>query len=273
MYPGVRPICGGPGIEGVPPSPTKARCPRSQDLPEPTTRDLANGTYTPRPPAVCAALPARRESAAVPDRSKFTALARNPQRPVPTRTGHRQAEVTCPRLHAGDGPETQDRQEISAAMPSRRELANAIRALAMDAVQRARSGHPGMPMGMADIAQVLWNDHLRHDPSDPDWPDRDRFVVSNGHGSMLLYALLHLSGYALPLDEIKRFRQHPFDDPGTPRVRRCTRWSRRRPDRSGRAWRTRSGWRSRRRSSRRASIAPATRSSTTARGCFSATAA
>ena len=101
-------------------------------------------------------------------------------------------------------------------MPSRRELANAIRALAMDAVQRARSGHPGMPMGMADIAEVLWNDHLRHDPSDPEWPDRDRFVVSNGHGSMLLYALLHLSGYALPLEEIKRFRQLHSMTPGHP---------------------------------------------------------
>ena len=101
-------------------------------------------------------------------------------------------------------------------MPSRRELANAIRALAMDAVQRAKSGHPGMPMGMADIAEVLWNDHLRHDPADPAWPDRDRFVLSNGHGSMLLYALLHLSGYALPLDEIKRFRQLHSMTPGHP---------------------------------------------------------
>ena len=101
-------------------------------------------------------------------------------------------------------------------MSSRRELANAIRALAMDAVQRAKSGHPGMPMGMADIAQVLWNDHLRHDPTDPEWPDRDRFVVSNGHGSMLLYALLHLSGYALPLEEIKRFRQLHSMTPGHP---------------------------------------------------------
>ena len=99
-------------------------------------------------------------------------------------------------------------------MPSRRELANAIRALAMDAVQRAKSGHPGMPMGMADIAEVLWNDHLRHDPADPDWVDRDRFVLSNGHGSMLLYALLHLSGYALPLDELRRFRQFHSMTPG-----------------------------------------------------------
>ena len=101
-------------------------------------------------------------------------------------------------------------------MPSRRELANAIRALAMDAVQRAKSGHPGMPMGMADVAEVLWNDHLRHDPADPSWPDRDRFVLSNGHGSMLLYALLHLSGYALPLHEIKRFRQLHSMTPGHP---------------------------------------------------------
>ncbi|MGF1614605.1 MAG: transketolase [Gammaproteobacteria bacterium] len=92
-------------------------------------------------------------------------------------------------------------------MPSRRELANAIRALSMDAVQKANSGHPGMPMGMADIAEVLWNDFLRHNPTNPHWVDRDRFVLSNGHGSMLLYSLLHLTGYDLPLDELKRFRQ------------------------------------------------------------------
>ncbi len=101
-------------------------------------------------------------------------------------------------------------------MPSRRELANAIRALAMDAVQKANSGHPGMPMGMADIAEVLWNDYLKHDPADPKWPDRDRFVLSNGHGSMLLYALLHLTGYDLPLDELKRFRQLHSKTPGHP---------------------------------------------------------
>ena len=101
-------------------------------------------------------------------------------------------------------------------MPSRRDLANAVRALAMDAVQRANSGHPGMPMGMADIAEVLWNDHLRHDPADPAWPDRDRFVLSNGHGSMLVYALLHLSGYALPLEEIRSFRQLHSMTPGHP---------------------------------------------------------
>ncbi len=92
-------------------------------------------------------------------------------------------------------------------MSSRKQLANAIRALAMDAVEAAKSGHPGMPMGMADIAEVVWNDFLRHNPSNPKWANRDRFVLSNGHGSMLLYSLLHLSGYALPIDELKRFRQ------------------------------------------------------------------
>ncbi|MGB3047108.1 1-deoxy-D-xylulose-5-phosphate synthase N-terminal domain-containing protein, partial [Dokdonella sp.] len=92
-------------------------------------------------------------------------------------------------------------------MSSRKELANAIRALAMDAVQAANSGHPGMPMGMADIAEVLWNDFLRHNPTNPQWANRDRFVLSNGHGSMLIYALLHLTGYALPLQELKNFRQ------------------------------------------------------------------
>jgi transketolase len=92
-------------------------------------------------------------------------------------------------------------------MPGRRELANAIRALAMDAVQRANSGHPGAPMGMADIAEVLWRDFLKHNPGNPRWADRDRFVLSNGHASMLLYAVLHLTGYPLTLDELKSFRQ------------------------------------------------------------------
>ncbi|MEO8671853.1 MAG: transketolase [Tahibacter sp.] len=92
-------------------------------------------------------------------------------------------------------------------MPSRTQLANAIRALSMDAVEAAKSGHPGMPMGMADIAEVLWNDFLSHNPKNPHWVNRDRFVLSNGHGSMLLYSLLHLTGYDLPLDELKRFRQ------------------------------------------------------------------
>ena len=92
-------------------------------------------------------------------------------------------------------------------MSSRRELANAIRALSMDAVQKAKSGHPGAPMGMADIAEVLWNDFLKHNPANPHWLDRDRFVLSNGHGSMLIYSLLHLSGYDLSIDDIKNFRQ------------------------------------------------------------------
>ncbi|BAP15526.1 MAG: transketolase [Alcanivorax borkumensis] len=91
--------------------------------------------------------------------------------------------------------------------PARRELANAIRALSMDAVQKANSGHPGAPMGMADIAEVLWRDFMRHNPADPTWADRDRFVLSNGHGSMLLYSLLHLTGYGVSLDDIKNFRQ------------------------------------------------------------------
>ncbi|WP_417598799.1 transketolase [Oceanospirillum sp.] len=92
-------------------------------------------------------------------------------------------------------------------MPSRSDLANAIRALSMDAVQKAKSGHPGAPMGMADIAEVLWNDFLQHNPSNPNWVNRDRFVLSNGHGSMLLYSLLHLSGYDLSIDDLKNFRQ------------------------------------------------------------------
>src|SRR5271165_529105 len=98
----------------------------------------------------------------------------------------------------------------------RRHLANAIRILAIDAVEAANAGHPGMPMGMADIAQVLWADHLKFSPGDPAWPDRDRFVLSNGHGSMLLYAALHLTGYDLPLDEIRRFRQLHSKTPGHP---------------------------------------------------------
>lgn len=101
-------------------------------------------------------------------------------------------------------------------MTTRLDLANAIRALAMDGVQKANSGHPGMPMGMADIAEVLWNDFLQHDPKDPKWFNRDRFVVSNGHGSMLLYALLHLTGYDLPIEELKNFRQLKSKTPGHP---------------------------------------------------------
>ncbi len=97
-------------------------------------------------------------------------------------------------------------------------MANAIRALAMDAVQQANSGHPGAPMGMAEMAVALWGRHLRHNPADPRWPDRDRFVLSNGHASMLLYALLHLSGYELPMSELRRFRQLHSKTPGHPEV-------------------------------------------------------
>ena len=101
-------------------------------------------------------------------------------------------------------------------MPDRRDLANAIRALSMDAVQKANSGHPGMPMGMADIAEVLWNDFLVHNPANPRWPNRDRFVLSNGHGSMLLYSLLHLTGYPLDIEDLKAFRQLGSKTPGHP---------------------------------------------------------
>ena len=101
-------------------------------------------------------------------------------------------------------------------MPCQIELANAIRALAMDAVQAANSGHPGAPMGMADIAEVLWNGVMRHNPANPDWPNRDRFVLSNGHGSMLIYALLHLTGYDLSVNDLKQFRQLHSKTPGHP---------------------------------------------------------
>jgi transketolase len=112
-------------------------------------------------------------------------------------------------------------QANAAGQPARRDLANAIRALSMDAVQAANSGHPGAPMGMADIAEVLWNDYLKHNPANPRWPNRDRFVLSNGHGSMLLYSLLHLTGYDVSMDELRNFRQfsqrtagHPEYEPG-----------------------------------------------------------
>jgi transketolase len=101
-------------------------------------------------------------------------------------------------------------------MATRTDLANAIRALSMDAVEKAKSGHPGAPMGMAEIAEVVWNHHLRHNPTNPKWADRDRFVLSNGHGSMLLYSLLHLTGYDLPMDELKHFRQLHSKTPGHP---------------------------------------------------------
>ena len=101
-------------------------------------------------------------------------------------------------------------------MPSRKDLANAIRALSMDAVQKANSGHPGAPMGMADIAEVLWNDNMNHNPANPDWSNRDRFILSNGHGSMLIYSLLHLTGYDLAIDDLKNFRQLHSRTPGHP---------------------------------------------------------
>ena len=105
-------------------------------------------------------------------------------------------------------------------MPSRRELANAIRALAMDAVEAANSGHPGMPMGMAEIAVVLWSDLLRHNPKNPHWADRDRFVLSNGHGSMLLYSLLHLTGYDLPIERAEALPPAALEDAGPSGSRR-----------------------------------------------------
>src|SRR5690625_6702245 len=103
-------------------------------------------------------------------------------------------------------------------MPSRIELANAIRVLSMDAVQKAASGHPGAPMGMADIAEVLWNDFLKHNPQNPSWVDRDRFIMSNGHGSMLVYSVLHLTGYDLSMDELRTFRQLNSQTPGHPEL-------------------------------------------------------
>ncbi|MGL6046352.1 MAG: transketolase, partial [Vogesella sp.] len=101
-------------------------------------------------------------------------------------------------------------------MVTRTELANAVRFLSMDAVEKAKSGHPGAPMGMADIAEVLWRDHLQHNPANPAWSNRDRFVLSNGHGSMLLYSLLHLTGYDLSIDDLKNFRQLHSKTPGHP---------------------------------------------------------
>ena len=101
-------------------------------------------------------------------------------------------------------------------MLSSRQLANAIRALSMDAIQKAKSGHPGVPLGMADIAEVLWRGFLKHDPKQPKWYDRDRFVLSNGHGSMLLYSLLHLTGYDMSMEDLKNFRQLHSKTPGHP---------------------------------------------------------
>ena len=120
-----------------------------------------------------------------------------------------QATMRAPKANSYKPPATPmaTRPSTAAGLTSRRDLANALRALAMDAVQQANSGHPGMPMGMADIAEVVWNDFLKHNPHNPRWADRDRFLLSNGHGSMLLYGLLHLSGYSLGMDELRNFRQ------------------------------------------------------------------
>src|SRR5574343_1059778 len=107
---------------------------------------------------------------------------------------------------------------MNAPLPRASQLANALRFLAIDAVEQAKSGHPGAPMGMADIAEVLWRGHLKHNPTNPKWPDRDRFVLSNGHGSMLLYALLHLTGYDLPLEQLQNFRQLGSRTAGHPEV-------------------------------------------------------
>ena len=155
---------------------------------------------------------------------------------------------------------------------SEAELANAIRALAMDAVEAAKSGHPGMPMGMAEIAVALWKRHLRHNPANPGWANRDRFVLSNGHGSMLLYSLLHLTGYDLPMEELKRFRQLGSKTPGhpeyghTPGVETTT-------GPLGQASPTPSAWRSPSACSAPSSTGPITPSSTTTPTPSSATAA
>src|ERR1051326_2093593 len=153
----------------------------------------------------------------------------DPMKPAPPVTSTRLREYSCcffnSRFPGGrrrefytirTAPTAPLRASLRAIMPTRLELANAIRALSMDAVQKANSGHPGMPMGMADIAEVLWNDYLKHDPAEPHWLARDRFLVSNGHGSMLLYSLLHLTGYDLPIEELKNFRQLHSKTPGHP---------------------------------------------------------
>lgn len=150
---------------------------------------------------------------------------------------------------------------------SRRELANAIRALSMDAVQKANSGHPGAPMGMADIAEVLWNDFLKHNPENPQWYDRDRFILSNGHASMLLYSLLHLTGYDLPIEEIKNFRQLHSKTPGHPEIG-YTPGLKPPPGRWGKGWRTRWGWLSPSARWRRSLISQTMRSSTTLPTCL-----
>ncbi len=158
-------------------------------------------------------------------------------------------------------------------MPTRRELANVIRVLAMDAVQQANSGHPGAPMGMADMAEVLWREFLKHNPANPHWWDRDRFVLSNGHASMLLYAVLHLRGYPLAMDELQAFSPARQPDRRATRSTSSASGSRPPPARSGRAWPTRSDLRSPRRCSPRNLISPVLRSSITTPTCSRATGA
>lgn len=157
-------------------------------------------------------------------------------------------------------------------MSSRKELANAIRALSMDAVQKAKSGHPGAPMGMADIAEVLWREFLHHNPNNPAWADRDRFILSNGHASMLLYSLLHLSGYDLPMSELKNFRQLHSKTLVT------RNWATHRalkppPGRWARAWQTPSDWPLQNARWARSLTAPAMRLSITTPMCLWAMAA
>ena len=142
--------------------------------------------------------------------------------------------------------------------------------LAVDAVEAAKSGHPGLPMGMAERSEVLWRQFLKHNPADPHWPDRDRFVLSNGHGSMLLYALLNLTGYDLPMQELKRFRQLHSKTPGHPEVG-MTPGVRRPRGRSVRAWPMPWAWRWRKSCWQSSSTDPVTISSTIARGYSSAT--
>jgi len=162
--------------------------------------------------------------------------------------------------------------ERNVTLPQFNPITGAIRALAMDAVQKAKSGHPGAPMGMAEIAEVLWRHNLKHNPANPKWADRDRFVLSNGHGSMLIYALLHLTGYDLSIDDLKNFRQLHSKTPGHPEYGYAPA-SKPPPARSARASPTPSAWRWPKKCWRTTSTAPATPSSTTAPGFSSATAA
>ena len=167
---------------------------------------------------------------------------------------------------AAAAPQERREQPPAALAIANASMANAIRALAMDAVEQAKSGHPGMPMGMADVATVLFSRFLKFDPADPAWPDRDRFVLSAGHGSMLLYALLHLTGYeAMTIDEIKTLPPARFNHRRPSGISAMRPASRPPPDRSGRAWPTPSAWRSPR------GISPpssATASSTTTPMCI-----